>query len=47
MRFEHGLHEVSYILPTEAQEKMQIEGNVFALAAPGAAGIRRKQLMID
>src|SRR5205807_3326724 len=30
--------------PQEAKEKLQIEGNVFAFAAPGAAGYSRKQL---
>ena len=44
LRFGMGLHEVSSYFPTEAKEKLQIEGNVFALAAPGAAGYSRKQL---
>jgi aspartyl-tRNA synthetase len=44
MRFGMELHEVSSYFPTEAKEKLQIEGNVFALAAPGAAGYSRKQL---
>ena len=44
LRFGMELHEVSSYFPTEAKEKLQIEGNVFALAAPGAAGYSRKQL---
>ena len=44
MRFGMELHEVSSYFPTEAKEKLQIEGNVFALAAPGAASYSRKQL---
>jgi aspartyl-tRNA synthetase len=44
MRFGMELHEVSACFPAEAKEKLQIEGNVFALAAPSAAGYSRKQL---
>ena len=44
MRFGMELHEVTSCFPSEAREKLQIEGNVFALAAPGAAGYSRKQL---
>src|SRR5437660_1201817 len=44
MRFGMELHEVTSCFPAEAKEKLQIEGNVFALAAPGAAGYSRKQL---
>jgi aspartyl-tRNA synthetase len=44
MRFGMELHEVTPCFPPEAKEKLQIEGNVFALAAPGAAGYSRKQL---
>jgi len=44
MRFGMELHEVTSSFPPEAKEKLQIEGNVFALAAPGAAGYSRKQL---
>jgi aspartyl-tRNA synthetase len=44
MRFGMELHEVTSCFPQEAKEKLQIEGNVFALAAPGAAGYSRKQL---
>jgi aspartyl-tRNA synthetase len=44
MRFGMELHEVTSCFPPEAKEKLQIEGNVFALAAPGAAGYSRKQL---
>jgi len=38
------LHEVTNCFPAEAKEKLQIEGHVFAFAAPGAAGYSRKQL---
>lgn len=44
MRFGMELHEVTSFFPPEAKEKLQIEGNVFAFAAPGAAGYSRKQL---
>ena len=44
MRFGMELHEVTDCFPPEAKSKLQIEGNVFALAAPGAAGYSRKQL---
>jgi aspartyl-tRNA synthetase len=44
MRFGMELHEVSDCFPQEAKQKLQIEGNVFALAAPGAASYSRKQL---
>jgi aspartyl-tRNA synthetase len=44
MRFAMELHEVTSCFPPEAKEKLQIEGNVFALAAIGAAGYSRKQL---
>jgi aspartyl-tRNA synthetase len=44
MRFGMELHEVTSCFPQEAKEKLQIEGNVFALAAPGAAAYSRKQL---
>ncbi len=44
MRFGMELHEVTACFPQEAKEKLQIEGNVFAFAAPGAAGYSRKQL---
>jgi aspartyl-tRNA synthetase len=44
MRFGMELHEVTEAFPAEAIAKLQIEGNVFALAAPGAAGYSRKQL---
>ncbi len=44
MRFGMELHEVTACFPREAKEKLQIEGNVFAFAAPGAAGYSRKQL---
>jgi aspartyl-tRNA synthetase len=42
--FGMELHEVTHCFPEEAKQKLQIEGNVFALAAPGAAGYSRKQL---
>src|SRR6266478_3583345 len=44
LRFGMELHEVTNCFPAEAKEKLQIEGNVFAFAAPGAAGYSRKQL---
>ncbi len=44
MRFGMELHEVTEACPAEARQKLQIEGNVFAFAAPGAAGYSRKQL---
>jgi aspartyl-tRNA synthetase len=44
LRFAMELHEVTQAFPPEAKEKLQIEGNVFAFAAPGAAGYSRKQL---
>jgi aspartyl-tRNA synthetase len=44
MRFGMELHEVTNCFPGEAKQKLQIEGNVFALAAPGAASYSRKQL---
>jgi aspartyl-tRNA synthetase len=44
MRFGMELHEVTDCFPEEAKQKLQIEGNVFAFAAPGGAGYSRKQL---
>ena len=44
MRFGMELYEVTNCFPDEARQKLQIEGNVFALAAPGAASYSRKQL---
>jgi aspartyl-tRNA synthetase len=44
MRFGMELHEVTDCFPQEAKEKLQIEGNVFAFAALGAASYSRKQL---
>jgi aspartyl-tRNA synthetase len=44
LRFGMELHEVASCFPEEAKQKLQIEGNVFALAAPGAATYSRKQL---
>jgi aspartyl-tRNA synthetase len=44
LRFAMELHEVTNCFPEEAKQKLQIEGNVFALAAPGAANYSRKQL---
>jgi len=44
MRFGMELHEVTACFPEEAKQKLQIEGNVFAFAAPGAASYSRKQL---
>ena len=44
LRFGMELHEVTQCFPEEAKQKLQIEGSVFALAAPGAASYSRKQL---
>jgi aspartyl-tRNA synthetase len=44
MRFGMELHEVTSSFPKEAKQKLQIEGNIFAFAAPGAANYSRKQL---
>jgi aspartyl-tRNA synthetase len=44
LRFAMELHEVTDCFPAEAKEKLQIEGNVFALATPGGAAYSRKQL---
>jgi aspartyl-tRNA synthetase len=44
LRFGMELHDVTDCFPVEAKQKLQIEGNVFALAAPGAATYSRKQL---
>jgi aspartyl-tRNA synthetase len=44
MRFGMELHEVTNCFPEEAKQRLQIEGNVFAFAAPGGAGYSRKQL---
>ncbi|HMD44383.1 MAG TPA: aspartate--tRNA ligase [Candidatus Acidoferrum sp.] len=43
-RFGMELHEVTECFPPEAKQKLQIEGTVFAFAAPGAATYSRKQL---
>ncbi len=40
LRFGMELHEVTEAFPAEAIAKLQIEGNVFAFAAPGAADFR-------
>jgi aspartyl-tRNA synthetase len=44
LRFGMELREVTGCFPPEALEKLQIAGNVFALAAPGAASYSRRQL---
>src|SRR6201998_336652 len=44
LRFGMELYEVTSYFPAEAKERLQIEGHVFAFAAPGAAGYSRKQL---
>src|SRR5277367_6117016 len=44
VRFGMELHEVTDCFPDEAKTKLQIEGGVFAFAAPGAASYSRKQL---
>ena len=38
------LHDVTAAFRAGARDKLQIEGNVQALVAPGAAGYSRKQL---
>jgi aspartyl-tRNA synthetase len=44
LRFGMELHEVTDCFPAEAKQKLQIEGKVFAFAAPGGAAYSRKQL---
>ena len=44
LRFGMELHEVTETFPAEAKQRLQIEGSVFAFAAPGAASSSRKQL---
>jgi len=44
LRFGMELHEVTECFPAEAKQKLQIEGSLFALAAPGGATYSRKQL---
>ena len=44
LRFGMELHEVTDCFPGESRQKLQIEGSVFAFAAPGAASYSRKQL---
>jgi aspartyl-tRNA synthetase len=44
LRFGMELHEVTHCFSDEARGKLQIEGSVFALAAPGAASFSRKQI---
>ena len=44
LRFGMELHEVTECFPSEAKQKLQIEGNVFAFAATGGATYSRKQL---
>ena len=44
LRFGMELHEVTDAFPEPAKQKLQIEGNVFAFAAPGGASYSRKQL---
>jgi len=44
LRFGMELHDVTACFPEEAKQKLQVEGSVFAFAAPGAAGYSRKQL---
>src|ERR1700752_4010101 len=44
LRFGMELHDVTSCFPDEPKQKLQIEGNVFAFAAPGAARYSRKQL---
>jgi aspartyl-tRNA synthetase len=42
LRFAMELQEVTSSFPEDAKQKLQIKGNVFAFAAPGAAGYSRK-----
>src|SRR3974377_736738 len=42
LRFGMELHEVTDCFPAEAKQKLQIEGNVFALAEPGGWSYSRK-----
>lgn len=44
LRFGMELHEVTGCFPAEAKQKLQMEGHVFAFAAPGGASYSRKQL---
>jgi aspartyl-tRNA synthetase len=44
LRFGMELHEVTECFPAEAKQKLQIEGNLVAFAAPGGAAYSRKQL---
>jgi aspartyl-tRNA synthetase len=44
LRFGMELHDVTECFPDEAKQKLQIEGSIFAFAAPGAASYSRKQL---
>jgi len=44
LRFGMELHDVTGCFPAEAKQKLQIEGSVFALAAPGGVAYSRKQL---
>src|ERR1700736_3766920 len=44
LRFSMELHNVTAFFPQEAKDKLQIEGNVFGVVAPGAANYSRKQL---
>jgi len=44
VRFGTELHDVTEHFPAAARETLHIEGNVQALAAPGAAAFSRKQL---
>jgi len=44
LRFGMELHEVTHCFSDEARSRLQIEGSVFALCAPGAASFSRKQI---
>jgi aspartyl-tRNA synthetase len=44
LRFGMELYEVTAAFPDEARQKLDIQGNVFAIVAPGAASYSRKQL---
>lgn len=44
LRFGMELREVTAAFPEEAKQKLQIEGSVFAVTAPGGGNYSRKQL---
>src|SRR5262249_43180588 len=44
LRFDMELRDVTATFPEDAKQKLQMEGSVFTVAAPGAANYSRKQL---